>query len=141
MSGLHRLTYVSRSVRLLNMPDFNVLLEQIRPKNKQLDITGLLLYKDKTFLQVLEGKLENINAVFEAIEHDPRHFKIKLLEHLQPCEERFFPNWSMGFFSLDDSFSMPSKFVDFFSPEFTLVSNSQYHDELVKLLLYFQKNS
>lgn len=139
MSDIHRLTYVSRSVRLMNESDFDTFLEQIRPKNTSFDVTGLLLYKDKTFLQVLEGKAENIDTIFQSIEQDPRHFKIKLLEHSQPCEKRFFPNWSMGFFSLDNSLAIPPKFVNFFDPEFKLVSNSQQHDELVQLLLHFQK--
>ena len=139
MSDIHRLTYVSRSVRLMNDSDFDTFLEQIRPKNKSFDVTGLLLYKDKTFLQVLEGKAENIDTIFQKIEQDPRHFKIKLLEHSQPCEKRFFPNWSMGFFSLDNTVSTSPQFVNFFDPEYTLASHSQNHDQLVQLLTHFQK--
>jgi hypothetical protein len=72
------------------------LLRQSRAKNANLGITGLLLYKDADFMQVLEGTEDRVTELFETIQRDPRHDNvIRILE--QSIEERVFGEWEMGF--------------------------------------------
>ncbi len=90
------LIYVSSALREFSDDDLLALLEQSREKNARLDITGMLLYKDGNFIQVLEGPDDAVHQIFETIRGDSRHHGvIRLLE--RPIETRDFPDWQMGF--------------------------------------------
>ena len=72
------------------------LLNSSRERNKARDITGMLLYCDGQFIQILEGPRESVKQLYNRILSDPRHTMVlKLFE--QPIQERCFPDWSMGF--------------------------------------------
>ena len=64
--------------------------------NEQRSITGMLLYSDGNFLQVLEGEKEAVLQTFKHIEKDPRHRDVFVLLE-QDIAERQFSSWSMGF--------------------------------------------
>lgn len=49
------------------------LLQQSRENNLRLGITGLLLYKDLDFTQVIEGEDSTVQKLSSRIERDPRH--------------------------------------------------------------------
>ena len=100
-NDLYRLIYISRAVELLSDQQLCTLLEQARRNNQSRSITGLLLYKDLSFIQVLEGPKSPIESTFSSIGKDPRHYRIKTLIELEPITERSFPDWSMGFQRLD----------------------------------------
>jgi len=95
------LTYISSTKELLSVPELVELLEAIRPKNDQLDLTGMLLYSGGNVIQTLEGPEESVEKVFAAIEADPRHAGIRVLRREQ-VETRAFPEWSMGFRNLGE---------------------------------------
>jgi hypothetical protein len=95
------LTYVSSATQLFSDQDLVQLLQQCDEKNTRLGITGMLLYKDGNFIQVLEGSDENVKLVYRSILNDQRHHGvICLLE--ENIAERQFPGWSMGFRNLRD---------------------------------------
>ncbi|WP_199405188.1 MULTISPECIES: BLUF domain-containing protein [Corallincola] len=72
------------------------LLALSRQANKQKGVTGLLLYRQGCFFQILEGERDAVEQVFAAISTDPRHYDIELLNQgVVPA--RSFPDWSMGF--------------------------------------------
>jgi hypothetical protein len=96
------LVYVSSAVRLLSTTELMELLHECRLNNAQLGITGLLLYKDGNFMQVLEGEDEVVRAVAAAIERDPRHKAFTILT-VDTITERQFGDWSMAFNDLDRS--------------------------------------
>ena len=90
------LVYISSAVRLFSDEQLMELLEQSRTKNLRLEITGMLLYKEGSFMQALEGSRENVLDVMKSIRVDPRHESLViLLEQEHP--HRHFPDWSMGF--------------------------------------------
>ena len=98
---MFHLVYVSSAVNPFSKEDLLDLLTIARANNSQLDITGMLLYKDGDFMQVLEGEETAVRALFEKIERDPRHRgTIVLLEENIP--KRVFEDWSMGFRDLSD---------------------------------------
>ena len=72
------------------------LLARSRENNGDRDVTGLLLYEDGTFLQILEGEADAVEELFEIIQNDPRHIECTVLLR-EPISERAFPDWSMGF--------------------------------------------
>lgn len=94
------LVYVSSAVRPFTRPDLEDLLATSRENNAELGITGMLLYKDGNFMQVLEGEEEPVRALYDKIGDDLRHRgEITLREGF--TEGRQFPDWSMGFRDLE----------------------------------------
>ncbi len=95
------LVYSSTAVRPFSEDDLTGLLHQARAKNVRLGITGLLLYKNGTFMQALEGEESKVRALYATIRADPRHHHIVTLVDLPIAQPRF-ADWSMGFENLDD---------------------------------------
>ena len=96
MTDLIHLVYVSFANKPLTEKELKALLTEIRQKNAQHRVTGLLLYNDLNFIQVIEGAKETIHKVFNTIEEDSRHTNVvKVLE--EPIKKRAFPDWSMGY--------------------------------------------
>ena len=72
------------------------MLHFFRKKNRSLGITGLLLYRARSFCQFLEGEEAVVTALFEQIKSDNRHRYVTLV-YQEPIESRSFSDWSMKF--------------------------------------------
>lgn len=68
-----RLVYVSAASRLLSQSELVALLAESREHNSRQGITGLLLYRDGDFMQLLDGEELAVRQLFERIARDPRH--------------------------------------------------------------------
>ena len=77
--SLIQLAYVSTAVTFMPREELTGMLDQAREKNARLGITGMLLYKDKSFLQVLEGEPDAVHELYQRIQRDDRHEKVKTL--------------------------------------------------------------
>ncbi len=97
---LYFLVYASVSNKRWSDDDLKKLLKKLlkksRKNNEAKNITGMLLYLDPYFMQVLEGDEHIVHASYKKIKRDPRHHKVSLL-YLKPIAERSFSNWTMGF--------------------------------------------
>ena len=103
-------------------------------------ITGMLLYNDGNFMQVLEGEEEGVRDLFGKITRDPRHRGIiTLLQEHQ--RERQFPEWSMGFRDLNspEVLSTPG-YSEFLNTPLTGEEFSSAPPRAQKLLLMFKKH-
>ncbi|UBQ02802.1 BLUF domain-containing protein [Curtobacterium sp. TXMA1] len=90
------LIYSSVTTRPLGDDDLAALLAQSRRANAENDITGVLLFRNGYFLQLLEGPDQAVRTKMATIKHDDRHTKVTvLMEEL--IEERQFPEWTMGY--------------------------------------------
>lgn len=76
------------------------ILTSARKNNSRHGVTGALLFSDGCFAQVLEGAREDVEAVFEIIQCDPRHRDVTIM-HLHEIEERSFGDWSMAFSGIE----------------------------------------
>lgn len=90
------LTYTSAARRLMSVSEIVEMVEQIRPKNERLGVTGLLLYSGGNVIQTLEGTPDAVDEVFDTIRADARHGEVLLVDRRE-IEERSFATWSMGF--------------------------------------------
>ncbi|MFD2741554.1 BLUF domain-containing protein [Sulfitobacter aestuarii] len=99
---MHFLIYTSTSRHLMAQSALASLLEQSRLRNAADEVTGMLLYKGGSFMQVLEGEKGVIFATFARIGADARHKDVTLLRD-RKIEARSFAGWSMGFRAVDDS--------------------------------------
>lgn len=70
---------------------------RVSRKNNQLaNITGLLAYKEGSFLQILEGPQGALTETLERISKDKRHSGMITLAKRE-LKERMFPDWSMAY--------------------------------------------
>jgi Sensors of blue-light using FAD len=100
MSSLFQVVYTSTATEPFGKSELMELLKGSVRRNAQADITGLLLYRDGTFMQALEGEEEAVAALFTKISHDPRHHHVIPLIR-EPIEQRCFPNSAMAFRDLN----------------------------------------
>jgi len=78
------------------------LLEECRRKNGEAGISGILLYRDGSFFQVLEGERGVVQALYNKISMDKRHSKTTKIV-FEPIPERAFAAWTMGFPRIRDT--------------------------------------
>ncbi|GAA0858412.1 BLUF domain-containing protein [Aliiglaciecola litoralis] len=96
MSGLKHLLYTSVAKKELEQHELEGLLAQSRANNAQADVTGLLLYRNGCFMQVLEGPESKVDTLYASISADTRHKNVFLL-YESAISERDFAQWSMAF--------------------------------------------
>lgn len=71
------------------------ILATARRHNPTIGATGILLFCQGAFFQVLEGPRAAISTLYDRIAVDPRHERVtKLIE--APIAERSFRDWTMG---------------------------------------------
>jgi Sensors of blue-light using FAD len=99
-SQLRRVVYVSRTSGSLSARALLDLLVASRRANHALGVTGLLLHRRGTFLQLLDGPVETIGSLLGRLREDPRHHDLRVLVDT-PIAEPWFPDWCMGFEEVD----------------------------------------
>jgi hypothetical protein len=76
--------------------DLNALLVVARKNNAAAKISGLLLYQNGSFFQILEGERESVETLFLKISGDKRHNRITKII-VEVIDRRNFGEWKMGF--------------------------------------------
>lgn len=93
---MHRLIYTSTASRLLGQSELHKLLNSARKKNAEESITGLLIYHEGCFLQVLEGDKDVIERCYKKICRDGRHTDCIELAN-EATTGRMFSAWWMAY--------------------------------------------
>lgn len=106
------IVYVSAARHAFTPVELEVLLEKSRANNRRDGVSGVLVYRDGDFLQVLEGPEEAVRRTYDRIAQDPRHGGVIVLDE-SPITQRNFGDWSMGFRRVNAA-ERPDGFVDFF---------------------------
>lgn len=88
--------YTSAAARPFEAEELTALLVAARRHNEQQGLTGMLLYSEGSFFQVLEGPAEAVDALYHRIELDPRHVLMTKLIR-ESIKERSFEDWTMGY--------------------------------------------
>jgi len=92
--------YASRARVALNDADIQSLLDRARGNNLARGITGMLLFIEGSFFQVLEGDETSVDKTYEIIAQDPRHDRVTQIIR-EPIAQCSFGEWSMGFESVE----------------------------------------
>jgi len=137
---MYFLTYVSCAVAPFTNDQLRDLLVISERNNRRDEISGMLLYKDGNFLQVLEGTEDCVRQTYARIKLDMRHDGlITLLQG--PQKERQFSSWSMGFRDLGSAVPKPAGYSEFMNSPLTgaefAVNPSRAHD----LLMMFRNST
>lgn len=93
---MKRLIYLSSAVRLATGEELRHILDTARRNNGREGVTGLLMYHDGTFLQILEGEDDAVDRTFGRIASNDMHRGLQTLPPAQ-VHERLFADWSMAF--------------------------------------------
>lgn len=93
--AIFKLLYRSQSRSEASRNQVQQIVETSTRNNARADITGLLLYNGKIFLQLLEGEEKAVRRCYEKISQDSRHIFPVILAHVT-SEKRLFPAWKMG---------------------------------------------
>lgn len=99
--SLHCMVYVSIAKQEMTDKQLQDLLKKARENNERSAITGMLLYRDGFFIQAIEGEKKVLENLYAIIAKDERHWNLILI-HDEPIEKRSFPDWTMGFDTIDD---------------------------------------
>lgn len=132
------MVYVSSATRSFEEADLSQILTAAQINNERNGITGLLLYKDGSFMQAVEGPDEAVITLYDHIGRDSRHTGLLLLLK-ETITERRFPNWSMSLRNinrLDDV--QRAQINNFMSDDFTAASYRKNPTTAIKLLLTFR---
>lgn len=93
---MKNIVYLSTAVKLLADDVLIEILKVAHKNNTERNVTGVLLYSEGTFIQVLEGEDADVDAIYARISIDLRHKHIiKLID--EPITGRSFGEWAMGF--------------------------------------------
>ena len=95
-TDLHRLLYVSSAVSRMPPAALESLLTDARARNGSNGITGLLLYADGDFMQLLEGPRDQVLDTYSRIERSRLHRGLIALMN-SSTKERIFSGWSMAY--------------------------------------------
>ena len=136
-----QLIYISAETYRFDPEDLKILLQKARENNEQLGISGMLVYHEGSFLQILEGPEEDVMALYNKINRDRRHGEVKLL--LRSVEtERKFHDWSMGFVNIDDEGTTRklTGFKDFFRRGFSIPAMREESGLVGRVLREFRDN-
>lgn len=101
-SALYRLVYTSARSKSCDDAEIEKILEASRRNNKALGVTGMLVYTQDRFLQVLEGEHDKVMSLYHKIEKDRRHGGT----NMRFCEEvstRYFLDWDMASKKMDEA--------------------------------------
>ena len=107
--------YISTAPKLTR-EDVDRILESASRNNAASEITGMLLYNGRNFLQLLEGDEAELIALMVRIMHDPRHTGVSMLRHAK-VPERAFPEWSMRRIMLADDIAVRRKELEELLPK------------------------
>ncbi|MDT8990883.1 BLUF domain-containing protein [Curvibacter sp. APW13] len=136
-----QLVYSSRATEPFNSVQMEALLEGARRFNAEHDITGMLLYADGHFLQVLEGPQETVETLLARIDADPRHDHVRVLLRSQRAH-RDFPDWHMAYHLVDEATrSTHPELAFFFSDDFSAEHFLPWSTPVGYLLLAFRAMS
>lgn len=131
---LTQVIYISTATYPFTDNDLKALLSVARRRNEALGLSGLLLYANGSFMQLLEGPKDAVDACLDKIRRDPRHTGINMLVRTE-IAEREFAEWSMGFHRIapEDSERLPG-YAPVFEAGFREESLSRLSDGGLSLL-------
>ena len=92
---LSQLVYVSNRKPTCTNEEIDKILASCKKNNPGLGITGVLLYSDTKFIQLVEGDAKVIMNLYDKIKLDSRHSSPMMISY-NPIKDKSFPSWHMG---------------------------------------------
>ena len=96
LDKMYKIIYLSSATKPFSLTEINDLLAKAREKNSRLGITGMLIYREGNFIQLIEGDEQAVKNLYSTIKDDSRHKDCLVLDE-GTIEKRCFAEWSMNF--------------------------------------------
>lgn len=137
---MHSIVYVSSAREPFTSFQLRELLDRACRNNEREKVTGLLLYREGSFMQLLEGPEATVERLFTSIRSDSRHWAVTPMLR-STGTQRMFPHWSMACRDLNDPevLALPG-FSQFLEPT---ISTREYFEKPTRaqsLLVYFKQS-
>lgn len=129
------LIYVSKAEDNVEYDEILDILTHSWKYNHNSYISGMLLYDNRHFMQIIQGPILTIDKLYARIENDPRHTDIKLIGE-ELLHERDCSGWGIGFYDNQEA-------ADMFYESFQIGHGEALYDvnyEDAKSLLLILKN-
>lgn len=96
---MHLIFYTSQSTIPDDQIESNLadIVRACTQHNKANDVTGVLFYENRNFVQALEGEEHAVRHTLERVQKDPRHTNLNVLAD-KTIEARSFSDWAMDTF-------------------------------------------
>ncbi|RZL15740.1 MAG: BLUF domain-containing protein [Hymenobacter sp.] len=95
-NSVYHVFYRSQATYFPNRAQLGEILDWSHTYNAQHGITGLLLYSEGRFMQVIEGTETAVVSLYDSIRQDSRHQHVFTLSE-GPGPQRWFADWQMAF--------------------------------------------
>lgn len=99
---MYFIVYSSKAADHMDEDSLKQILDSSGRNNENNNITGMLIFRNDTFIQMLEGKQADVEATFNRILEDKRHEQVLKL-FANNTDKRHFPNWKMAMQVVDDA--------------------------------------
>src|SRR5664279_417666 len=134
-----QILYISSAKDPMSTQELLGLLQVCRENNAGNGVTGMLLYANATFLQVLEGDEKVVDNLFNTIRKDPRHTNLQVLHRIS-IQRRQYSEWSMGFKQISDrELQQVEGLRDFSKKDFNTEYLAQHTTIVDSLMNHFSK--
>ena|ERR1700744_1288589 len=97
---MYYIIYSSTGTKQFTEDELTAILSKSVTNNTRDSITGVLLYHEGSFIQLLEGEEETIRETYKRITGDSRHKHVTTIASGE-LKQRNFPDWAMGFKSIN----------------------------------------
>ena len=94
--SVFQLFYVSQANATFNAEEIPNILAKAHAFNPSQGLTGVLMFRGGTFIQLLEGDEDKVRALYGKIGTDPRHRNLLTIFERR-TDERIFSDWSMAY--------------------------------------------
>jgi hypothetical protein len=92
----YQIMYSSQATEPMAAPELEKILSDARAGNEARNVTGVLVYVDGVFFQILEGDQAVLRNLIANIARDTRHRSVKVFHEAQ-VDVRAFESWSMAY--------------------------------------------
>ena len=100
---MKRIIYISKLTTPISCEEIESIGVVSSRNNSRINITGILVFFEKMFFQIIEGDDEKVDELYKKIGNDKRHHDILRLKTEYDIKERLFPNWNMKTINLDNN--------------------------------------
>ena len=137
---LHQLAYTSSSTSYDVTAFIDEDLPFIKERNCSIGVSGILLFADGTFLQVLEGEEASVRSLYEKIARDPRHKGVKIVLERE-AKRRSFPDWAMGWRHIGADHPLAAEITKFASTDGIVAHSGWVNGKVLDVVdRYFRVN-
>ena len=99
---LSTFVYCSRAAEGVDEVEVGRIVEAAQRCNLARGITGVLVFGNGVFFQLIEGPGTEIRKLMATLHCDPRHYDVVSLDWSEERRERLYPNWEMERVTADD---------------------------------------